>query len=60
MIKQIKSLSNTEFSEEYENDPWQVVSFWEKSYRQFLNFYLCLFLQGTNRPTRKKYDKANS
>ena len=29
-IKQINSLSNTEFSEEYENYPWQVVTFWEK------------------------------
>ena len=28
--KQINSLSYTEFSEEYENDPWQVVNFGEK------------------------------
>ena len=29
-IKQINSLSYTELSEEYENDPWQIVSFGEK------------------------------
>ena len=29
-IKQINSLSYTKFSEEYENDPCQVVSFGEK------------------------------
>ena len=57
--KQINSLSYTEFPKEHENDPCQVVSFGEKSYRQFLNFYLFLFLKGTNRPTGKNYDKAN-
>ena len=31
----------------------------KKSYRQFLNFYLFLFLKGTNRPTGKNYNKAN-
>ena len=55
-IKQINSLSHTELSEEYENDPCQVVSYGGKSYRQFLNFYLFLFLNGTNRPTGKNYD----
>ena len=58
-MKQINSLCYTEFSEEYENDPCQVVSFGEKIYRQLLNFYLFLFLKGTKRSTGKKYDKAN-
>ena len=31
----------------------------KKSYRQFLNFYILLYLKGANRPTGKKYDKAN-
>ena len=52
-IRQIIDFFYTEFSEENENGPCQVVSFEEKRYGQFLNFSLFLFSTVIYRVTEK-------